>query len=66
MKTVLIVDDNEQDLYMLRVLLEGHGHPVVLASNGDDALKAARKTPPDIIVSDIMMPVMDGFVLCRE
>ncbi len=66
MKNVLIVDDREQDLYMLRVLLEGHGHTVVSASNGEDALKAARKSPPDIIISDIMMPGMDGFVLCRE
>jgi len=66
MKSVLIVDDRKQDLYMLRVLLEGHGYTVVTASNGAEALKAARKTPPDIIISDIMMPVMDGFVLCRE
>ncbi|EGV52475.1 GAF domain-containing protein [endosymbiont of Riftia pachyptila] len=66
MKSVLIVDDREDDLYMLRVLLEGHGHAVVSASNGEDALKAARKSPPDIIISDIMMPVMDGFRLCCE
>jgi CheY-like chemotaxis protein len=66
MKSVLIVDDREDDLYMLRVLLEGHGHAVVSASNGEDALKAARKRPPDIIISDIMMPVMDGFRLCCE
>lgn len=66
MKSVLIVDDREPDLYMLQVLLEGHGHSVVLASNGADALKAARKVPPDIIISDIMMPVMDDFRLCQE
>ncbi len=66
MKNVLIVDDREQDIYLLRALLEGHGYTVVSASNGKDALKAAREAPPDIIISDIMMPVMDGFVLCRE
>ncbi len=66
MKSVLIVDDRGSDLYMLRMLLEGHGHTVFTASNGEDALKAALKTPPDMIISDIMMPVMDGFVLCRE
>jgi len=66
MKSALVVDDREQDLYLLRVLLEGHGYTVVSAYNGEDALKAARKRPPDIVISDIMMPVMDGFRLCRE
>ncbi len=66
MKSVLIVDDREQELYLLRVLLEGHGYTVVLASNGEDALKVGRMSQLDIIISDIMMPVMDGFRLCRE
>ncbi len=66
MKNVLVVDDNEKDLYLLQMLLEGDGYAVVSASNGKDALNAARKTPPDIIISDIMMPGMDGFALCRE
>ena len=66
MKSVLIVDDREQELYLLQKVLEGHGYTVLSASNGEEALQAARKNPPDIIVSDIMMPVMDGFRLCRE
>ena len=66
MTKVLSVDDSEQNLYLLKVLLEGHGYQATSASNGDEALKLARKEPPDIIVSDILMPVMDGFSLCRE
>lgn len=66
MRSALIVDDCEQELCLLQVLLEGHGYTVVSAPNGEDALKVARKHPPDIIISDIMMPVMDGFRLCRE
>ena len=66
MITVLIADDNKQDQYMLKVLLEGHGYKVTSAPNGVEALKAARENPPDIVFSDIMMPVMDGFTLCRE
>jgi putative nucleotidyltransferase with HDIG domain len=66
MSRLLIVDDNSQNLYILQTLLEGHGYEVVSAVNGAEALEKARKDPPDIIVSDILMPVMDGFTLCHE
>ncbi|MEQ8221294.1 MAG: ATP-binding protein [Candidatus Eremiobacterota bacterium] len=65
MSRLLIVDDNEQNLYMLEVLLVANGFQVQQACNGAQALELARTNPPDMIVTDILMPVMDGFALCR-
>ncbi len=65
-KKVLIVDDNSTNLYMLETLLKGYGFEVTSAENGKDALDKARLNPPDLIVTDILMPVMDGYALCRE
>ena len=66
MNTILIVDDNRQNLYMLQSLLSGNGYTVMKAANGEDALRVARETPPQLIISDILMPVMDGFALCKR
>ncbi len=63
---ILIVDDDADSRLLLRKTLEWDGYSVMTASNGLDALKLARETPPDMIVSDILMPVMDGFQLCRQ
>lgn len=65
MKTILVVDDNAQNLYMLEVLLKNNNYLVESAENGQEALKIALEFPPDLVISDILMPVMDGFTLCR-
>ena len=66
MNRILVVDDKEENQYMLRALLEGNGFTVELAGHGAEALEKARQHPPNLIVADILMPVMDGFALCRE
>jgi two-component system cell cycle sensor histidine kinase/response regulator CckA len=61
----LIVDDNEDNLKFLGLILRNEGHHVTQARNGREALEAARGLLPDVAVSDILMPEMDGFMLCR-
>jgi CheY-like chemotaxis protein len=63
---ILSVDDKAENLYMLEALLRGHGHDVDSASNGVTALQLAERGGYDLIISDILMPRMDGFQLCRE
>jgi PAS domain S-box-containing protein len=63
---ILIVDDREESRYLLNRVLESGGHKVEEASNGAEALEKARQNPPHLIVSDLLMPVMDGYTLLRH
>ena len=66
MTRVLIVDDKEENLYYLRTVLTGYGYAVESAMHGAEALFKARQAPPDLVVSDLLMPVMDGYTLLRH
>jgi PAS domain S-box-containing protein/putative nucleotidyltransferase with HDIG domain len=66
LKRVMIVDDSDANLYLLKSLLEEEGLEVTAARNGQEALDSAQADSPDLIVSDILMPVMDGYMLCRK
>ncbi|AMM17191.1 MAG: response regulator [Pseudomonadota bacterium] len=65
MKKILVVDDEFDLLTTWRLVLQMEGYEVGTASNGLQALESARANPPDLIVTDWMMPVMDGLALCH-
>ncbi len=65
-KYILIVDDIQENRYLLDALLKGNGYGTIVAQDGAEALEMARREQPDLVVSDILMPVMDGYDLCRE
>ena len=63
---ILIVEDDVDSRILLERMLLSQGYAVDSAANGVEALEKANLSPPDLIVSDIMMPEMDGFELCRK
>ncbi len=63
---ILIVDDNRSDRMLLRDLLASMNYNVSESINGNEALESVRTSKPDLIISDIMMPGMDGFTFLRE
>jgi signal transduction histidine kinase len=65
MDRILVVDDHEDDRYLVQQILSGRGYEVVCACDGHEAISLARRHPPDLILSDIFMPGMDGYTLCR-
>jgi putative two-component system response regulator len=63
---ILLVDDNSENLQVLRQAVEGLGCNILVAKNGMSALAIVEKAHPDLIVLDIMMPEMDGYEVCRR
>ena len=66
MTKILIADDITENLYLLETVLKSRGYEVISARNGTEAMVFALDHLPDIIVTDILMPSMDGFELCRR
>src|SRR5258708_26529945 len=62
---ILVVDDEESIRRSIKRYLENHSFQVITADNGSDALALARESSPDLILSDVHMPGLDGHSLCR-
>lgn len=65
-KKALVVEDDRNISELLRLYLEKDGFDVTIASNGGSAVTCAKSENPDIVLLDLMLPVMDGWAVCRE
>lgn len=63
---ILAVDDSPDNLFLVQTILEDKGYQVSLAENGSSALSSIEKSPPDLILLDVMMPGMDGYEVTRR
>ena len=66
MARILIVDDDEMDRVMERSMLDGLGHTLMFASDGDAALSVYEKEEPDLVITDLAMPELNGLRLIQE
>jgi len=65
-RTILIIEDNEQNLYLLTFLLEKHGYRIETARDGLSGIEKALYVRPDLILLDIQLPVMDGYAVAHR
>ena len=65
-KRILLVEDQEDNMQILRDLLTSAGYEIVEAENGEEALAAVAKQRPDLILMDIQLPIMDGYEATRR
>lgn len=63
---ILVVDDNPDNAHIIRDYLEARGYPISVAYDGDEAMAIFEKTPPAIVLLDVMMPGRDGWQVCRD
>jgi len=63
--TILLIEDNEQNRYLVTFLLEKHGYDVIAAATGPDGIELAIRARPSMILLDIQLPGMDGYSVAR-
>lgn len=65
-QTILIVDDEENICELIRLYVEKEGYTAIIATNGQEAMDKFRTEKPDMVLLDIMLPIKDGWQVCRE
>src|SRR5215467_2784764 len=63
--TILVVDDDAKNVKLMEAPLRPRGYAVITASNGAEALHQVHRAPPDLVLLDVMMPMVDGFEVCK-
>ena len=63
---ILIIEDNERNLYLLTFILEKRGYEVIQARDGHEGIELANRVTPALILLDIQLPVIDGYAVARE
>lgn len=66
MAKVLVVDDSPTETHVLRTLLEKNGHSVLTAADGAQGVETAKQALPDVVLMDVVMPVLNGFQATRQ
>ncbi len=64
--TILVIEDNEKNAYLVTFILEKYGYQVIQARDGETGIALARQAKPDLILLDIQLPEMDGYAVARE
>ncbi len=64
-KNILVIDDDQELVKMLKIRLEANGYDVYSSFDGNDGLDKARKLKPDLIILDLMLPKLNGYQVCR-
>lgn len=65
-RKILVIEDNEQNLYLMTFILEKHGYEVIQARDGREGIELARQHIPMMILLDIQLPGMDGYAVARK
>ena len=65
MARILIADDSPTEVYVLQKLLERHGHQVLVAEDGEQAVRITQEEQPDLVLMDVVMPNLNGFQATR-
>lgn len=66
MALILIADDSPTEIYLLKKILEKHGHKIIVAEDGQQAIELTHSQKPDLILMDVVMPNLNGFQATRQ